>query len=186
MFARLSNLDKNRIAYLNQSRGWKINPSTKTVGFAQETALYEKAVAAANRLNPAFVVIFGDMLEDPNAPDQLAELRRITGMLHRHIPVHWVPGNWDVGTTPNSHTLEGYRERFGADYYSFTQSFSCIILCTVMTLVKKTVGRSFHGINARCCSTYSRPTESQQFFPVIGISATTWFIKTSRWSPPGP
>ena len=128
MFARLSNLDEDRIAYLNRSRGWTITRSTKTVGFAQETALYEKAVAAANRLNPAFVVISGDMLEDPNDPEQLTELRRITSKLHPHIPVHWVPGNWDVGITPTSHTLEGYREKFGADYYSFGYGGSSFIV----------------------------------------------------------
>ena len=127
MFARLSSLDEERIAELHRSHGWNIIPTVKTVGFAQETALYEKAIEAANRLNPAFVVISGDMVEDQNDPNQLAELRRITAKLHPHIPTHWVPGNWDVGITPTPHTLEQYRNNFGADYYSFQYGGSSFI-----------------------------------------------------------
>ncbi|MCH2506683.1 MAG: hypothetical protein MK125_14180, partial [Dehalococcoidia bacterium] len=92
MFARLSGLDEERIQEFHQRRGWNILPAAKTIGFAQETALYEKAIAAANRLNQALVVISGDLVEDRNHPNQLGELRRITAKLHSHIPVHWAPG----------------------------------------------------------------------------------------------
>ena len=180
MFARLSSLDEDRIAELHRSRGWNIIPTAKTVGFAQETALYEKAIEAANRLNPAFVVISGDMVEDQNDPNQLAELRRITAKLHPHIPAHWVPGNWDVGITPTPHTaliitpssMAGPASSSstvawatttpglpasGTDRSTFsvhlwfrptitiapTSSYFSTTHCTVMTLVKKTVGRSF-------------------------------------------
>ncbi len=119
MFARLSGMDDGRIQDLRQRMGWTIRPAPKTTGFAQDSALYEKAIAAANRLNPAFVVISGDMVEDRNDPSQLAELRRITAKLHPRIPVRWAPGNWDVGNTPTPQTLEQYREKFGDDYYSF-------------------------------------------------------------------
>ena len=91
----------------------------ETSGFAFETERYEKAVAAANRLKPAFVVITGDLVQDPGDPDQLAEFRRITAMLDPGIPIHLAPGNCDVGTAPTAESLALYRERFGADNYSF-------------------------------------------------------------------
>jgi 3',5'-cyclic AMP phosphodiesterase CpdA len=39
-----------------------------------------------------------------------------------------VPGNWDVGITPTPHTLEQYRDNFGADYYSFQYGGSSFIV----------------------------------------------------------
>ncbi len=128
MFARLSGMDAERIQDLRQRHGWNIRPAPKTTGFAEETALYEKAIAAANRLNPAFVVISGDMVEDGNDPEQLAELRRITAKLHPHIPVHWAPGNWDVGNTPTPETLAQYRGNFGEDYYAFQHGGSSFMV----------------------------------------------------------
>ena len=128
MFARISGMEDERIQELNQRMGWKIRPAPKTTGFAQESALYEKAIAAANRLNPAFVVISGDMTEDPSDPHQLAEVKRITAQLHPQIPVHWAPGNWDVGNTPTLETLERYRRNFGDDYYAFQYGGSSFIV----------------------------------------------------------
>ncbi len=128
MFARLSGMDEERIRESLQRNGWNIRPAPKTTGFAEETVLYEKAIAAANRLMPAFVVISGDMVEDRNDPRQLAELRRITAGLHPRIPVYWAPGNWDVGNTPTLRTLEEYRGNFGDDYYSFQHGGSSFIV----------------------------------------------------------
>ena len=98
MFSRLSGMDDERIQHFRQVNGWNILSVPKSTGFAQESALYEKAIAAANRLNPAFVVISGDMVEDRSDPGQLAELRRISALLNPHIPVHWAPGNWAAVT----------------------------------------------------------------------------------------
>ena len=119
MFSRLSGMDESRILDYRQRMGWNIRPAPKTTGFAQETALYEKAIAAANRLNPAFVVMSGDMVEDHDDPSQLMEFRRITRELNPRIPMYWAAGNWDVGNTPTPSKLAQYRERFGQDYYSF-------------------------------------------------------------------
>jgi 3',5'-cyclic AMP phosphodiesterase CpdA len=128
MFSRLSGMDDERIQHFRQVNGWNILSVPKSTGFAQESALYEKAIAAANRLNPAFVVISGDMVEDRSDPGQLAELRRISALLNPHIPVHWAPGNWDVGNTPTPETLAQYRENFGDDYYAFQHADSSFIV----------------------------------------------------------
>ena len=57
MFSRLSGMDEERIREHNQRNGWNILPAAKTTGFAEDAALYEKATAAANRPDAAFVVI---------------------------------------------------------------------------------------------------------------------------------
>lgn len=128
MFARLSGMDEKRILEFRQQYGWNIQPAPKTTGFSEESALFEKAIAAANRLNPAFVIISGDMVEDHKDPGQLAELRRIAAKLHTHIPLHWSPGNWDVGNTPTPQSLARYRADFGDDFYSFQHGGSTFIV----------------------------------------------------------
>ena len=91
----------------------------ETEGFAFETANCEKAAAAANRLKPAFVVVTGDLVQDPCDDELVAEFRRFAGLLDDDIPLHLAPGNCDVGNEPTPDLLALYRERFGADNYSF-------------------------------------------------------------------
>ena len=88
-------------------------------GSFPETALYEKAIAAANRLKPAFVVVTGDLVQDSGSDEQHGELMRITGKLDNDIPIHYTTGNCDVGNTPTAESLRIYRAKFGHDNYSF-------------------------------------------------------------------
>ena len=98
-------------------------------GTFPETALYEKAIAAANRLRPAFVVVTGDLVQDPGDDEQHAELMRITGLLDDGIPIYFTTGNCDVGNTPTAESLSIYRAKFGADNYSFDAGGShCVVL----------------------------------------------------------
>jgi serine/threonine-protein phosphatase CPPED1 len=92
---------------------------TKDVDFAQETANFEFAIATANRLKPAFVVITGDLINKTGDPAMTAEYKRITAKLDPKIKLYSVAGNHDVGNQPTKESLAQYRERFGADYYSF-------------------------------------------------------------------
>lgn len=88
-------------------------------GTFPETALYETAIAAANRLRPAFVVVTGDLVQYPDSAAQHAELMRITGQLDKGIPLYFTTGNCDVGNTPTAGSLRTYRAKFGRDNYSF-------------------------------------------------------------------
>ena len=88
-------------------------------GTFPETALYETAIAAANRLKPAFVVVTGDLVHDSGSDEQHAELMRITGKLDYDIPIRFTTGNCDIGNTPTAESLRIYRAKFGHDNYSF-------------------------------------------------------------------
>ena len=46
----------------------------KNKSFSQETMIMEKVIAAINNLNPAFVVITGDMVNDGKDQKQIDEL----------------------------------------------------------------------------------------------------------------
>jgi 3',5'-cyclic AMP phosphodiesterase CpdA len=87
--------------------------------FLAETALFEKAIAHANRLKPAFVVITGDLINQFGNEAQVQEFLRISRQLDPGIPLYLVAGNHDVENAPTPESLNWYRERFGKDYYSF-------------------------------------------------------------------
>lgn len=91
----------------------------KDEGFAHETANFEFAIATANRLKPAFVVVTGDLTNKSSDPAQTAEYKRIIAKLDPKVKLYSVAGNHDVGNEPTKESLAQYRERYGADYYSF-------------------------------------------------------------------
>ena len=92
---------------------------TENRSFEHETANFEFAVAAANRLHPKFVVVTGDLINQPGNAAQAGEYRRIAAKLDAGIRLYSVPGNHDVGNEPTPASLAAYRERFGPDYYTF-------------------------------------------------------------------
>jgi len=107
--------------------------------FSWESRNFEKAVAAANRLKPAFVMVLGDLVNREGDPAQIAEFRRIAGTLDRSIPLYQVPGNHDLGNLPTVESLAEYRRRFGPDYFSFeTGGVVCLALDT--SLIKPAPG----------------------------------------------
>jgi 3',5'-cyclic AMP phosphodiesterase CpdA len=87
--------------------------------FAQETANFEFAIAAANRLRPAFVVVTGDLINKVDDEAQVAEYRRIAGKLDHAIPLYNLPGNHDIADPPTAEAVAVYTKRFGPDHYTF-------------------------------------------------------------------
>jgi 3',5'-cyclic AMP phosphodiesterase CpdA len=87
--------------------------------FAQETINFDLAIAHANRIKPAFVVVCGDLVNRAGDAAQIAEYQRIAAKLDRSIPLHNVAGNHDVGNEPTPESLAAYRKKFGPDYYVF-------------------------------------------------------------------
>ena len=119
MFAQISRYTPEEVAE-RRARGMNIRtfPAPLT-GFAKETRLYTDAIDIANRLKPSFVVVCGDLVHDYTDQAQVDELNRITATLDDDVPIHFVAGNHDVGEAPTSESLALYRQRFGADNYSF-------------------------------------------------------------------
>ncbi len=89
--------------------------------FTQETANWTFAIANINRLHPAFLVVTGDLVNKSGDPAQLAEYKRINGMLDPSIHIYNVPGNHDVGNDPTPESIAAYRKNIGPDYYSFRE-----------------------------------------------------------------
>src|SRR5258708_13435 len=87
----------------------------KDAGFEHETANFEFAIATANRLKPAFVVITGDLVNQAGNAAQAAEYKRIAGKLDSRIRLFEAPGNHDVKNEPTPESLAWYRNQFGPD-----------------------------------------------------------------------
>jgi serine/threonine-protein phosphatase CPPED1 len=92
---------------------------TENKSFEHETANFEFAVAAANRLHPKFVVVTGDLINQAANAGQAAEYLRIAAKLDPGIRLFNVPGNHDVGNEPTPASLAAYRKLFRHDYYTF-------------------------------------------------------------------
>ena len=119
MFASVSKYTEDEIEE-RRLRGILMRKAPRPIsGFENETRLYTKAIESANRLKPDFVVVCGDMVHDTGDDAEIAELFRVTAKLDAGIPLHWVSGNHDVGESPTSESIAMYREKFGADNYSF-------------------------------------------------------------------
>jgi 3',5'-cyclic AMP phosphodiesterase CpdA len=87
--------------------------------FYRETELLEKAVLEINRLKPDFVVITGDLVNDPENELQISEFKRIVTKIHSGIPVFLTPGNHDIGMIPDSLNINRYIANYGYDRFSF-------------------------------------------------------------------
>ena len=122
--SKMSDLDISN----SRKRGVEIEYTGPVLeGFAKETLLFTEAIETANKINPDFVVICGDMVHDPNSKDQFLELTRISRLLKEEIKLYWVAGNHDVGNSPTKAGLNEYRKRFGEYNYSF-QKKNCYFI----------------------------------------------------------
>ncbi|MFL2783765.1 MAG: metallophosphoesterase [Dehalococcoidia bacterium] len=122
MYSSISKRSDLDIAY-SRERGVDIEYTGPILeGFAKETLLFTKAIETANKINPDFVVICGDMVHDPNSKDQFQELMRISRLLKEEIKLYWVAGNHDVGNRPTQADLNEYKKKFGEYNYSFQEN----------------------------------------------------------------
>ncbi len=87
---------------------------------AWEEERFERAVELLNLINPAFVVVCGDLVNRPADDTQADVLLKMASRIK--APVYWVPGNHDIGNTPTRKNLDWYRRRFGKDRYCFSHS----------------------------------------------------------------
>lgn len=87
-------------------------------GFSEETELYEKAVIKINDLDPAAVIVTGDLVHDRGNKSQWEEFGNITSRINSR-KVYVTPGNHDTGQEPTAADLKEYTARFGYDRFSF-------------------------------------------------------------------
>jgi Icc-related predicted phosphoesterase len=85
-------------------------------GYDNDLNSFKEAVSHINGLQPDFVVICGDMVDNFN-DNSVADFIQAQNELT--VPSYCSPGNHDVGNAPTVSRLERYRQTFGDDYFSF-------------------------------------------------------------------
>jgi serine/threonine-protein phosphatase CPPED1 len=90
---------------------------TANKDFVKEIELTTQAIEIVNRLAPEFIMLTGDMVNEPGDLIQIEESLRL---LSRIEPRYYLlPGNHDIGDSPTPELLAEYRRSFGPDWYSF-------------------------------------------------------------------
>jgi len=84
-------------------------------------------IAKINSLNPDFVVITGDFVNDSKSVSQIKEFKRITAKINPKIPVYYTPGNHDLGQIPDAESIKEYKKNYGNDHFSFKHKGSSFI-----------------------------------------------------------
>jgi 3',5'-cyclic AMP phosphodiesterase CpdA len=134
-YATFSGMNEADIADFAE-RDMRVEIVPRVDGLEWDAARYKEAIAAANALRPAFVVMGGDMIDDPRSEAQLETLLEITAGLDPDIAMRWVPGNHDIASdtvTPTRDSIEAYRSIFGPDYYAFDHGdLRLVVLNTVV------------------------------------------------------
>ena len=89
--------------------------------------LWEKAIEHVNRLEPAFLLVCGDLVQEPGNEEQAKAYLEAAEKLKESIPLHDVAGNHDVHRQPTPESLAWYEKHFGKPWYSFTHA-GCLFL----------------------------------------------------------
>ncbi|MCE5198036.1 MAG: metallophosphoesterase [Armatimonadota bacterium] len=85
----------------------------------QDIASFHKAVEHINRLQPAFVIISGDLINSSHNPKQTREFWKVAREIKQDIPLYLVPGNHDIGQATAAN-VNSYIKLFGKDHYAFS------------------------------------------------------------------
>ncbi len=129
-YATFSGLDQSAIDEY-AAKGMTVRQAPEAAGFEWDAARYRRAVEMINSTRPAFVLIGGDLIDDPTSDDQTEEFLSITAGVDPEITVRLVPGNHDIApdaVIPTPDSIARYRERFGPDWYSFVHDRTLFVV----------------------------------------------------------
>jgi 3',5'-cyclic AMP phosphodiesterase CpdA len=134
-YATFSGMTEKEVVHF-ADRDMRVEVVPRVEGFDWDADRYREAISAANALRPDFVVMGGDMIDDPASQEQYDALMAITSGLDPDIPLHWVPGNHDIAddtVVPTPSRIALFRQAFGPDYYAFEHGgVRFIVLNTVV------------------------------------------------------
>jgi len=89
---------------------------------------WQQTIQKINELHPDFVVVCGDMTNNPGNKEEIAAYLENAAKLSGGIKLYNVPGNHDVQSVPTLESMERYKKNFGKLYYSFEHKNSLFIV----------------------------------------------------------
>ncbi|HQZ29718.1 MAG: metallophosphoesterase [Verrucomicrobiales bacterium] len=94
-------------------------------GYEHDVLTFNQAVKQINELQADFVVICGDLVNNPDEKS-FGDFQAIRAKFT--LPCYCAPGNHDVGNVPTKASLATYRETIGKDYYSLEHKGYTIVV----------------------------------------------------------
>jgi 3',5'-cyclic AMP phosphodiesterase CpdA len=153
---------------------------TRDKGFARETKNLETAIAAANRLHPAFVAICGDLVNQPGNASEIAGFQQVVRRLDPTIPLHLIAGNHDVGNAPTPSSLRAYRQIFGRDYYSFhLEGMEGLVIDSQLIKDGTHAPEAAKGQQQWLLARLAQ-ARTQHVRPLVVFQHIPWFLKNAR------
>lgn len=142
-------------------------------GYDHDIKTFKQAVNQINLLNPDFVVVCGDLVNDAS-DSSYTDFKSIKKQLN--MPCYCAPGNHDIGNIPNNSTLRFYRKTIGKDYYKFeNKGFSFVI--TNSQLWKENIKNESEKYNDWFIHTIDSIKKTNQSIFVVGHYPL--FVKTA-------
>lgn len=103
-------------------------------------SLWASAISKTNVVNPAFMVVTGDLVNDRGNQAQVDLYKAGVAQLKPVIPIYQLPGNHDIGDSPDTTSYALWKTRFAypADnnnpWYSFSYGNTLFICLDTMVL----------------------------------------------------
>ncbi|MDP2324487.1 MAG: metallophosphoesterase, partial [Gammaproteobacteria bacterium] len=98
-------------------------------GYEADKIRFKLAVKAINALEVNWVVVCGDLVNNGEDDQAVADFKAIAEGFT--APCYLAPGNHDVGNEPTKATLERYRAQYGPDFFAVSEhGFKLMILNT--------------------------------------------------------
>jgi 3',5'-cyclic AMP phosphodiesterase CpdA len=195
MFARFSELSPEATAGLREA-GLNVKDAPLSEGVGQERENLNTAIEQFAEVDPAFVVVCGDMVDTVGDKDQISLIRETLGEYNASVPVHWVPGNHDIGVDnliPNRDSTDMYRAEYGDDYYAFDHGESKFIILNSVLLDRPENLPDEHTIQMDFLGDTLRSRESREAEHVVAFMHHPLFLDNANeadtdfdWAPSPP
>jgi 3',5'-cyclic AMP phosphodiesterase CpdA len=195
MFSRFSGMDPEAADFLRK-HGLNVKDTPKSEGVEQERQNIESAISEFEAIDPAFVVVCGDMVDTAGDEDQIALIRDTLGKYGQDTPVHWVPGNHDIGVNnliPDRDSTAMYRSEFGDDFYQFDHGESKFIILNSVLLDRPQNLMDEHRIQMEFLGDTLRSRESRDAEHVVAFMHHPLFLDHAEeadidfdWAPSPP
>ena len=142
-------------------------------GYEHDVETFKLAVKQINALNPDFVVICGDLINDTNDDQAFVDFKDINAGFT--VPCYYAPGNHDVGSNCTQALLDRYRDALGKDYYAVDHKDVTVVIVNTQLWKTPVVGET-EKHDAWLRETLAKAKEKKR--PVFIVGHHPLFLKT--------
>lgn len=158
----------------------QLGVTSQNRNFELEEKNFRRAIKVANRLEPDFVVICGDLVNRPGDPEQIHAIQRLMKEFSGEFPVHLAAGNHDVTGKPTPQTLAAYRETFGPDRYTFDNRGARFLVLNSNVLMKGSEVEDEVETQFRWVKQQLNKAEREGMHPIFVVQHHPWFLKSAE------